>query len=277
MIKEGIFKLILLVVRDWQKAARASLKNFFWAAVNVIFPAMCVICGAVGECVCVSCAARVPNGPLFCCPVCMDPAPEFGFCSLDACRRAAEAFPLKGVVALGSNDVPEIRRLVYALKYEGAREAADFFGARMAPMISHLPEDFFTADSSMLLTPVIVVPVPLHRRRLVERDFNQAELIAIALFDALVLARSARLPPVAPEILRRIRQTERQAHLTGEARRKNLSGAFTVSERSASVVNGARIILVDDVATTGTTLRECACVLRAAGALNVAAIVVGRG
>jgi len=259
MDKEGFLK-------NYWRRARPLFHDFFWAVVNAIFPAECVSCGAVGACVCAACAARLPTGPIFCCAVCMDPVRVFGFC--ERCFGVDSA--LVGVVAMGSNDAPELRRLVHALKYEGVREVGSVLGGRMASLILHLPPDFFSVGS--VDARALVVPVPIHRRRLVERDFNQAELIAAAL-----VAGTSGAFILSPDALERVRATEMQAHLTGESRRKNLSGAFAVYERGRSVLRDAQIILIDDVATTGATLRECARVLHAAGAARIIAIVAGRG
>jgi ComF family protein len=112
-----------------------------------------------------------------------------------------------------------------------------------------------------------IVPVPLHPRRHAERGFNQAELIAHIAADFIG-------KPVATT-LRRTRYTENQAKLPKEEREKNIAGAFA-RHRGADAA-GKRVLLVDDVYTTGATMQECARVLKAAGAISVSGFAVAHG
>ncbi|MBI4279244.1 MAG: ComF family protein [Armatimonadetes bacterium] len=114
--------------------------------------------------------------------------------------------------------------------------------------------------------PDLVVPVPLHPARERERSFNQAHLLAVEV--AAVLGA-----PLAPAALRRVRATPQQTGLAGDARRENVAGAF---EAEAGAVRGRRILLVDDVMTTGATLEASAEPLRRAGAREVCAVVMAR-
>lgn len=121
------------------------------------------------------------------------------------------------------------------------------------------------ARGAPIARPDAIVPVPLHPKRLAERGFNQTALLARPL---------ARLmgAPLVLRALVRTRDTPRQATLSRAARLQNVDGAFIGSR----VVRGRRVLLVDDVCTTGATLRACIRALRAAGALEVAAFVLAR-
>ena len=116
-----------------------------------------------------------------------------------------------------------------------------------------------------LSRPDRLVPVPLHPWRLWQRGFNQAELIAAA------LGRDIGVPVLAGA-LRRVRNTPPQSGLGAASRRTNLRGAFS----AAVEVAGRHVLLIDDVMTTGATARECAGVLRQAGAATVEIAVLGR-
>ncbi|WP_235879813.1 ComF family protein [Polyangium aurulentum] len=111
----------------------------------------------------------------------------------------------------------------------------------------------------------VVVPVPLHPRRLVERGYNQAALLA----GAVAAELNARL---GARVLGRRRSTAQQARLGREERLTNVAGAFEV--RDARAVRGKRVVLVDDVATTGATLGACKDALIEAGAIEVTALVL---
>jgi ComF family protein len=123
------------------------------------------------------------------------------------------------------------------------------------------------AVRSVDLCADVVVPVPLHARRLAERGYNQAALIGHA------VAAELRVP-LAARALVRVRSTARQATLDRPARFENVREAFRV--RDAAAVQGRRVALVDDVLTTGATMDACALALLDAGAVSVTAVVVAR-
>jgi ComF family protein len=137
------------------------------------------------------------------------------------------------------------------MKYGGWWRVADAVAASMRAV-------------PMLGTPSVLVPIPLGARRLRSRGYNQAERLAVAL---------ARIGghEVRPDLLRRRRDTGTQTRLTPEARRANVSGAF----EATGPVRG-RVVLVDDVLTTGATLAEAALALAAAGAGPVEAVTFAR-
>src|SRR5689334_12277064 len=113
----------------------------------------------------------------------------------------------------------------------------------------------------------LLVPVPLHWTRLFARRYNQAALLAYAI-------RAAGGPPVAPDWLVRRRRTPVQGHLGPPARARNVRAAFAL--RKGSSVAGKRLVIVDDVLTTGATVEECARVLRRAGASWIGVLTLAR-
>lgn len=114
-----------------------------------------------------------------------------------------------------------------------------------------------------------LVPVPLHRRRLFKRRYNQSSLLAQ---QVGILAGK----PVLADTLRRIRATPIQGRLKRKERQENVRGAFAVGPRQVAAIAGKTLILVDDVLTTGATVEECARVLLAAGALDVHVLTLSR-
>lgn len=123
------------------------------------------------------------------------------------------------------------------------------------------------AGAEMLAGADYLVPVPLHFWRLVRRRYNQAALIAKD------LGKDCGIPVLA-SALKRVRATPSQGHLKAQDRRKNVKGAFAV--KSARSIQGKRIVLIDDVMTTGSTAEECAEALLKAGAAEVCVLAVAR-
>ena len=152
-----------------------------------------------------------------------------------------------------------VRNLIHQFKYSRQVHLRHLLGRMLA-------EGFRDARLSDL-RPETIVPVPLHPTRQREREFNQAEVLA------LVVGRRLGLPVEAP--LRRTRYTLTQTHFHREERFGNLQGAFAL--RRGARVEGKVIALVDDVLTTGSTADACARVLREAGASAVVVITVARG
>jgi ComF family protein len=176
------------------------------------------------------------------------------------CKRAKPLYAK--AAAYGSYD-GGLRELIHLLKYGGVRPAAGVLGRMLAEVIAHLEPRFGQKE-------VIVVPVPLHSSKLRQRGFNQAELIAK---HALKGIRPDRMQ-LNSKLLERVRVTQSQIGLTRHQRRENLRGAFSIAKPHG--LTGREVLLVDDVFTTGTTVSECARVLRRAGASNVYVATVAR-
>jgi ComF family protein len=148
-----------------------------------------------------------------------------------------------------------LREAIHALKYSGVRALAE-------------PLSALLADCLKVWSPPIevIVPVPLHRSRVRYRGYNQASLLAQALGQRVCL-------PVCGDCLERQRATRSQVGLTAPERHSNVAGAFACTTNS---LHGTRVLLVDDVFTTGATLEASAQALLAAGALGVWALTLAR-
>ncbi len=150
------------------------------------------------------------------------------------------------------------RRLVHGLKYRDRLELARWMAGWMA-----------RAGAGLVAEADIVVPVPLHRRRLWWRRYNQSALLA-----RIVAQHAAK--PVANDALVRIRATAQQVGLSAEERDRNVRGAFRVTAEGKRMIAGRRVLLVDDVFTTGATIRASTRALIRAGAVAVDVLTFAR-
>jgi ComF family protein len=239
----------------------------------VLFPSDCRICGTplvrisrLPVChECLDAMRPIPGGV---CTICGERmfsayalASDSGESRCRLCRRIEPVFAR--AAAYGSYE-SGLRELIHLLKFGGVRPAANVLGRMLAEAMATLEPDF-PADT------VAVVPVPLHRKKLRQRGFNQAELIARA---AMKIRQPGDRLHLCTSVLERTRETASQIGLTTHQRRENLRGAFGVTR--PEWVKGREVLVVDDVYTTGATVSECARVLRRAGASKVWVATVAR-
>ncbi|MBU1254053.1 MAG: ComF family protein [Alphaproteobacteria bacterium] len=234
------------------RSARRFFAETLGPAMDLVYPPRCPVCGEgiaqqVGLCAACWEQLEIPSEPG--CALCQRP---FAGSVLEAgavCAPCMFSPPNHAGIAAATlyNDVS--RRLVLAFKH-GRRIA-------LAPMLARLM-------AARLPTPSdrIIVPVPLHRRRLWYRGFNQAALLARGL---AALGHGT----LAVDALVRSKPTPTLGGLGAKARRRALSGAIRVSERGALAVRGREVILVDDVLTSGATSQACVAALKRAGATSV--------
>lgn len=226
------------------------------AVADVLYPPRCVGCGSDEAWLCAECLRRMPALEPPWCLICGEPGPEERCAS---CR--ARPLSLDRLRAACLFDGP-IQAAVHAFKYQNLTALAPELGTIMA-----------TAWRRHGSPADLVVPVPLHPSRERARGYNQAAILARHVGRGLAL-------PVASRALRRTRATREQVRLAEPQRWANVQGAFSPPEvrrgNAACPIAGRRVLLVDDVCTTGATLDACARVLLASGAATVSGIVLGR-
>ena len=219
----------------------ARVYKGFWEALDWIYPPACLGCGEPGYRICVKCLSTMTyiEGDL--CAICGRPKDS----QRPLCQRCARQSPVfSGFRSLTWYE-GLARECVHALKYERNLSLGDLFGAQMTAL---LRQAGWGID--------LVVPVPLSPAREKDRGYNQATLLARPV--ALRLEK-----PIKPFALKRTRNTRSQVDLGAAERQVNVAGAF---QAVPECVSGLKILLVDDVSTTGATLRECTLALSAAGA-----------
>ena len=222
-----------------------------WQAVlEALFPARCLGCGVRGSALCGPCRAELPLLPSGTCQRCAAMRTARGVCR--GCRQLSPRLrSVRAVFAYAGL----ARSAVLALKFRSGRHLAPLMAEWMAPALRARP-----------LQAEVVVPVPLSPQRLRERGYNQALLLAHA-----IAARTGGA--TVAEVLSREHRTPQQS-LDAAQRLKNLEGA--VHCRDPGPIRGRRVIVVDDVVTTGATLSACAEALARAGATRVSGLAFAR-
>lgn len=241
---------------------RGAYRAFLDPLFSLLLPALCRICNRPIESItrvpiCNTCWGEVrPYEGLECaqCGLYLQPAAALhGTAHCGLCRRNAFAFTQAR--SFGWYD-GVLRELIQRFKYDGFRPMAKPFGSYLKDTLRRLNETAFD----------LILPVPLHRNRERQRGFNQAGLLVARLSQRCGI-------PMGRDCVR-VRDTPPQTGLRAAARRKNVAGAFAVPRPER--VRGRRLLLVDDVLTTGATLNACARALQDAGAAGVWAVTLAR-
>ncbi len=230
------------------------------AALGLLLPPRCLVCGGVVEGAGAVCADCWPGITFLGAPHCnacgypfeFDSGPD-ALCAACAAKRPSWG-RARAVIAYDEAS----RSPVLAFKHGDRIDAAPAFGSWLA-----------RAGAALLEGADILVPVPLHRTRLLSRRYNQAALLALA------AGREGGIA-VAPDLLVRTRRTPSQGRLSASARRRNVAGAFALRSGRADRIDGRRVVLVDDVLTTGATAEACTRTLLGAGAANVDVLTLAR-
>lgn len=230
---------------------QALVRRFF----EYIFPRFCVACGREGENVCSACLAAIDCTGIFCCPVCHTPSAEGVSCL--SCRKNSPL--VRHVAIVPFTETSPIHEMIHLYKYEYLESLETSF--------NFLIEKFFFTHQ--LSGVDIVVPVPLHRKRFVERGFNQSKSFALS------VSRVTGVPFLDP--LQRVVHTVQQATLDRQGRIMNVSGVFSVIPTYIPLIRGKRLLVVDDVFTTGSTVFECARALHLVGVEAVSGFSIARG
>lgn len=220
---------------------------------------------------CLSCGDLVPDPGRLCAP-CWS---QLQFITAPACSHCGEPFelPVAGLRRCGAciGRPPVYDQARAALVYDdfARRLIVGFKHHDRTEYVPLLARWLVHAGHDMLAEADVILPVPLHRWRLWRRRFNQSALLARALGQL-----SDR--PVALNLLHRVRATPSQAQLNARQRRRNVRAAFQVASGQAVPLAGQRVVLVDDVMTTGATAEACARALRRAGVAWVGVVTVAR-
>jgi len=223
------------------------IKDFL---IGLIFPKICLSCGANGFSLCPKCESKIKILKTDICIYCGKISPRGKICQ--TCRRKSS---LTGII-VATKYSGIIKESIHSFKYDGNRDL-------LPPLGKILIKKFSNIKISGQIT---ITSVPLHRVRKNTRGFNQSELLA------KYLAKEIGAP--YQDLLKRVKSTESQIQFRKDERIKNLIGAFKTKVKNLQV---GKIILVDDVCTSGATLEACAKELRRAGAREIWGLVLAHG
>jgi competence protein ComFC len=239
----------------------STLLDPFHGLVSLVYPSSCAVCAAIVEARAQLCRACADEAPRLRAPFCAKCSQPFAGAITDAftCANCADRVLHFEAAISAYRSRGVVRKVMHDFKYGGQLRLRHQLGDWLCETL-HDPRLAGRRFDC-------IVPVPLHPARKRERGFNQADLLAAR------LQRRCHFP-VRP-LLQRIRYTTTQTRFDRRERMENLAGAFRL--RRGAVVQGLRVLLVDDVLTTGSTLSECAAVLKKSGALSVHAATAARG
>jgi ComF family protein len=215
---------------------KTILNKCFEAILDFVFPKICVNCSEEGFHLCPKCASKITKIKTNHCLFCQRIAPR-GICS-----KCKPKLPVEGIYSLGYYRDPILRQAIQELKYQGIRDIAK----SLCEIYSSVIQELKLPENSIL------IPVPLHKTRSNERGFNQSQLIAKCLSENSHWQLQTNL-------IVRTKNTQPQAKLSPKDRESNIQNAFLLNKNSVIPPN---IILIDDVITTGSTIKECVKILR---------------
>jgi len=242
---------------------------------NILFPKNCLSCGREGSYICAECFSKIPVQKSFHCLVCHKRSSDGKACP--ECKKRAK-LSITGLLIASDWRNLLVRQLIYECKYRFINELTQPMALIIAKFLTSnyliaWPSSPETKLANWSIEKLILIPVPLHKRRLAWRGFNQAKIICDHLTKHLNIL-------TIDNLILRDRHTPPQMEIKDKNERiKNVSDAFIINKKieNKSLVKNRIIILIDDLATTGSTFEECAKILKPLKPKEIWGLAIARG
>ena len=233
---------------------KENFKKLGGLITDLVFPISCLVCGKEGSYLCANCQAKLPRLEKQQCLVCQKPSP-FGKTHPECVTRNS----VDGIISSLTYKNPTVQEIIRVFKY-------NFVSSLSQPLSEMIIEAMQTQGLADYFRDFVIVPVPLHPRRHNWRGFNQALLLSQALSQTLEI-------PIDEELIKRVKFTKPQVQLKAKERKTNIEKAFSLQANAAN----KKIILVDDVVTSGATLNEIAKLLKQSKVSEVWGLTAAQG
>ena len=243
------------------------IKDYF---LGLLFPIRCVVCKKETErkrknkLICTDCLKELSPSLNFYCPLCEARTADAKLCfSFDLIlNNTQNKFYLDRLIYPFSYKDQPVQKVIKAFKYHFIKDLKKTIGRLLINYLEKVKKQIDLKD-------LILIPVPLHKRKFNQRGYNQSELIAEQIISCFEKSE------ILADVLKKERSTKDQASLENDERIKNIEGVFKYTEPEK--ILGKKVLLIDDVYTTGATMAECAKVSKEAGAKEVIGLAIARG
>ena len=251
----------------------SKIKHFIF---DLVFPKNCIGCGEEGDWICEKCLCSIDIIKEPFCPECRKPTMIGEFC--EDCSVRGGQRPLDGIFICANFGDGVLREMIHQFKYNFIFDIGETLGKIVVGKLKHLSTETLKQENKNIPQFDLIIPVPLYKKRKKWRGFNQAEILGrVICRDLIYQIPDEQNPVFNKNILIKKKNTIQQAELNREERLRNLEGVFVVETQNFVSLREKNILLVDDITTTGSTLEECARVLKESGAKNVWGIVLAKG
>ncbi|EKE25773.1 MAG: phosphoribosyltransferase [uncultured bacterium] len=236
----------------------STYKKFHKSILDILFPIKCISCKKEGFWICHKCFNKIHINTEHYCSVCQTKLTPNGKTCI-SCKRVNH---LDGMIWATNYREPIIAQAIHLFKYRFIQDLHYPLGNLILKSMT----------KTEMPIPDLIIPIALHPRRLRWRGFNQSELLAKIISNNLLPLHKI---PIAEDILMRQKNTKPQMEIKRrKQRQQNISGAFSI--KNSNLIENKTILLIDDVSTTGSTIFECAKILKSQGAKEVFAAIVAK-
>jgi ComF family protein len=242
-----------------------SLKKVWNFILDLLFPIKCIGCQKEGRFLCNDCLSLIILNKIQNCPKCNKPSIHGRFCKtcLSKFEKEDSKIHLSGIITATSYENKLLQKAIHTYKYRFVKDLSSPLGQILADILHQT----ILQSNSVDIKNIVLIPVPLHKKRILFRGFNQAELLSREISSRLNLT-------VITDVLAKVKNTKPQMELDKNHRRENIKDAFLCT--NPEKVKGKTALVIDDVCTTSSTLAECAKALYPASPKKIWGLVLAK-